>query len=237
VVDLKGIIDQGSPGKVVEEYYHSNQTSRDYLGLSEIGHECKRCLWYKHHGYTPSLIDGRTLRLFKLGDNIEDQAVLDLRNAGYTITDQQKEVKFDHNGITLRGHVDGQITGLLESKKPHLWECKSANDKSFKNLLKCRSYKEWSAKYYAQVQVYALGLGLDNILVWVSNKNDSSLYTERIKLDREYAVTLLQDVFAAILMEDPPDRLCPSMSWYQSKWCDFSDVCWQSTLQPAPQAG
>ena len=229
MVDLKGIIDQGSPGKVVEEYYHSNQTSRDYLGLSECGHECKRYLWYRHNGYTPSPIDGRVLRLFQLGNLIEDQAIADLRSAGFTLTDNQKEVTFEHNGITLRGHIDGIIEGLVESSKPHLWECKSANDKSFKKLFNS-GYEEWNPKYKAQIHIYATGLKLKNILVWVENKNDSTIYTERIKTNTEYAVNLLQDVFAAILMEDPPDRLCPSMSWYQSKWCDFSDVCWQSTL-------
>jgi len=227
MVDLKGIIDQGSPGKVVEEYYHSNQTSRDYLGLSECGHECKRYLYYRHHGHTPSPIDGRVLRLFQLGNLIEDQAIVDLRSAGFTLTDNQKEVTFEHNGITLRGHVDGIITGLVESSKPHLWECKSANDKSFKKLLKCRSYKEWSTKYYAQIQVYMLGLKLDRALVWVEAKNDSSVYTERVRLDKEYAVNLLQDVFEAISKLNPPERACPQQSWYMAKWCDFNEVCWR----------
>ena len=227
MVNLKGIIDQGSPGKVVEEYYHSNQTSRDYLGLSEIGHECPRYLYYRHNGYAPSPIDGRVLRLFQLGNLIEDQAIVDLRESGFTLTDNQKEVTFEHNGITLKGHIDGIIEGLTESSKPHLWECKSANDKSFKKLQKCKSYKEWSSKYYAQAQVYMLGLKLDRALVWVENKNDSNIYTERVRLDKEYAVNLLQDVFTAISKPEPPERKCPSQSWYAAKWCDFAGVCWQ----------
>ena len=224
MVDLKGIIDQGSPGKVVEEYYHSNQTSRDYLGLSECGHECKRYLYYRHHGYTQAPIDGRVLRLFQLGNLIEDQAISDLRDAGYTLTDNQKEVTFDNNGIFLRGHIDGIITGLLESKKPHLWECKSANDKSFKKLLKV-GYKEWNPVYYTQVQVYMLGLKLDRAFVWVENKNDSQIYTERIKLNKEYAINTLQSAFEAI-SGSVPERKCPSQSWWKAKFCNFNEVCW-----------
>ena len=230
MVDLKGIIDQGSPGKVVEEYYHSNQTSRDYLGLSECGHECKRYLWYRHNGYTPSPIDGRVLRLFQLGNLIEDQAIADLRSVGLTVTDQQKEVTFEHNGITLRGHVDGVITGLVESSKPHLWECKSASSKQFQKLYRLGRYEEWNPKYRGQLQVYMLGLKLNRALVWVECKDDSRIYTERVRLDKEFAINLLQDVFAAISMEDPPERACPSMSWWQSKFCNFNEVCWQQTL-------
>ena len=226
MVDLTDILDRGSPGQAVEAWYEANLEPRLYLGLSECGHECKRYLYYRHNGYTPSPIDGRVLRLFQMGNLIEDQAIEDLTKAGFTLTDNQKEVTFEHNGITLRGHVDGVITGLLESSKPHLWECKSANDKSFKKLQKCKSYKEWSSKYYAQVQVYMLGLKLDRALVWVESKNDSQVYTERVRIDTEYAVNLLQDVFEAISQESPPERKCPSQSWYAAKWCDFADVCW-----------
>jgi len=225
MVDLKGIIDQGSPGQAVEAWYEVNQVSRLHLGLSEIGHECPRYLWYRHNGYASSPIDGRVCRLFQLGNLIEDQAISDLRDAGYTLTDNQKEVTFEHNGITLRGHVDGIITGLKESKTPHLFECKSANDKSFKKLQKV-GYKEWNSVYYAQVQVYMLGLKLNRALVWVEAKNDSSVYTERIKLDQEYAVNTLQSAFEAIYKTGPPERKCPSQSWWKAKFCNFSEVCW-----------
>jgi len=226
MVDLTNILDQGSPGRVVEAWYEANQEPRLYLGLSEIGHECSRYLWYRHHGYTQKPIDGQTLRLFQVGNNIEAQAIADLRAAGFTVTDNQKEVTFEHNGITLRGHVDGIISGLLESSKPHLWECKSANEKSFRKLYQCNSYETWNKKYYAQIQVYMLGLKLDCALVYVENKNDSSIYTERVKLNAEYAVNLLQDVFTAISQKEPPERKCPTQSWYAAKLCQFMDICW-----------
>ena len=225
MVDLSKVLGQGSPGQAVEAWYEANNKPRLHLGLSEIGHECQRYLWYRHNRYQSKAIDGRTLRLFQVGNNIEDQAIDDLKKAGYTITDNQKEVVFDHNGIFLKGHIDGIITGLLESKKPHLWECKSANDKSFKKLQKS-GYEEWNSGYRAQIHVYALGLGLDNICVWVEHKDTSTIYTERIKLDKEYAVNILQSAFDAIQQEAPPERKCPSQSWYAAKWCKFADVCW-----------
>jgi len=225
MVDLKGIIDQGSPGQAVEAWYEANNKPRLHLGLSEIGHECQRYLWYRHNRYQSKAIDGRTLRLFQVGNNIEDQAIDDLKKAGYTITDNQKEVVFDHNGIFLKGHIDGIITGLLESKKPHLWECKSANDKSFKKLQKV-GYEEWNPQYRAQIHVYALGLGLENILVWVEHKDTSTIYTERIKLNKEYAVNTLQSAFEAISQETPPERKCPNQSWWKAKFCNFNEVCW-----------
>ena len=225
MVDLSNVIGQGSPGKAVEAYYYASQEQRGYLGLSECGHECKRFLWYRHHGYPSAQIDGRALRLFQLGNNIEDQAVKDLRSAGFMVTCRQKEVEFTFNGITLRGHIDGVIEGLVESSKPHLLEIKSANDKEFKRLLKCGSYMKWHPKYYAQIHVYAMELELKRILAYVECKDDSRIYTERIKTNTEYAVNLLQDVFEAISKPEPPERNCPSPSWYIAKWCDFSEIC------------
>jgi len=224
MVDLSKILGQGSPGQAVEAWYEANQKPRLHLGLSEIGHECPRYLWYRHNKYHQQQIDGRVLRLFQIGKNIEDQAIIDLTKAGYTITDNQKEVEFDHDGIVLRGHIDGIITGLRESKKPHLWECKSANDKSFKKLQKV-GYKEWNPVYYAQIQVYMLGLKLNRALVWVEAKNDSKVYTERIKLNQEYAVNTLQSAFEAI-SGSIPERKCPSQSWWKAKFCNFNEVCW-----------
>ncbi len=66
---------------------------------------------------------------------------------------------------------------------------------------------------------------LEECMVVVENKNDSNLYIETLKLDRDYVTKLLIDVFAAITPDTPPDRMCPDVSWYESKCCKYQEVC------------
>lgn len=147
-----------------------------------------------------------------------------MQGAGYTLRDQQREVKITDGDITLYGHIDGIIEGLAESKKPHLWECKSASDKEWKRCAKV-GYGAWNEKYKAQIHVYMLLLELTRALVWVENKNTSEVHTERINVDRGYAIKTLEKCFAAIQSDTAPDRSCPSAAWYEAKFCKYREVC------------
>lgn len=227
MADLTGLLDQHNPGQVVEAWCVASHKPRTRLGLSEIGHHCPRYLWYRHHGYPLPIPDGRVLRLFRLGELIEEQAIIDLKSAGYTMHSHQHEIMFSDNGIELTGHIDGVIEGLVESKQPHLWECKSSSNKRFTELKKT-GYEAWDEKYKTQIHVYMLGMRLKRCLVWVENKDTSEIYTERIHLDREYAVQQLQRAFAAIESTNPPERACTSQSWYLAKWCGYSGECFQN---------
>jgi len=109
--------------------------SRDYMGASGLGMECSRQLWYSFHEPKP-ILDPRVNRIFDLGNMLEDYVIRLLRDAGVTILTHQDDGKqFGFVDGDIAGHIDGVITaGLPESTKPHLFECKSANDKNFKKL-------------------------------------------------------------------------------------------------------
>ena len=219
------ILKIGAPEIVVEAWYEANREHRTFLGLSEIGNECGRVLWYTHNGYGQKPIDGRILRLFKLGDNIEQQVIIDLITAGYKIWHCQREVNFEYDDLKLLGHIDGKISGLIESSKPHILEIKSSSNKRFQALKKLSSYERWDKKYKCQLHVYMLGSKLKNALVWVENKDTSEVYTERVKLDRKYAMFMLKRAFDIMKSKRPPERKCPRPDWYEAKWCKFYDVC------------
>ena len=225
MVDLS-ILTKSKPEHIVDAWIESSRIERDHLGLSEIGHPCKRYLWYVHHKYNRAPIPGRVLRLFRTGDHVEFDVVTDFISAGYEIYDRQKELSFTYDDAVLRGHIDGIIRGLIESSKPHLLEVKSSNDARFKKLLKV-GYEEWDAKYKAQVHVYMLGMKLERALVVVENKNDSERYTERIRLKKSYAVKVLEDAFKSISSEVAPERMCPRVDWYEAKFCSFYKTCWK----------
>ena len=225
--DLASLIDIASPDKVIEAMYEANYKPRTYLGLSEVGHTCQRYLWYAYNGYLKPTPDGRVLRLFELGNLIESHIINDLRACGYRVFHQQIAVVFTDDKLTLKGHIDGKIEGLTESSKTHLLEIKSANEKSFNELLKLKSYEKWNVKYKTQIHLYMLGLKLERCLVIVYCKNDSRLYTERIKLNKEYAIGKLIDVFGIIKYSYNPDRACPRQDWYEAKFCNYYQECWK----------
>ena len=190
---------------------------RQYLGLSEIGHKCPRWLWYAHHSAPSKPVDGRIIRLFRTGNIIEDAIISDLESIGIEVTDRQREVEIVNGDIVLKGHIDGIVSGQL-------LEIKSASEKYFKQLLKV-GYEKWNPKYKAQAHVYMVLCDLEECMVVVENKNDSNLYIETLKLDRDYVTKLLIDVFAAITLPEPPERICPDVSWYESKCCKYQEVC------------
>jgi len=211
--------------KNINDKYEEYFTQRRRLGLSQVGHKCPRFLWFKHRGYDEPVPDGRTLRLFHLGNILEDVTIKDLNSAGFNVHSGQKSVEFTLDGITLNGSIDGIIEGLVEAPKtPHLFEHKTCSDKKYKELIKKGSYRAWNDGYYWQVQAYMLGLGLTRAAVFVYNKNDSTLYMERIPLDKEATVNKLQDVFSAI-KGDMPEGSCPREDWYERRFCNFKEVC------------
>jgi hypothetical protein len=183
-------------------------------------------LWYKHSGYDEPQVEGRTLRLFELGNIIEDHIAMDLARVGVSVTRRQYPVKFTFDDVTLRGSIDGVVTGLIESSRPHLWECKTANDKAF-TAIKKSGYEAYNDQYKAQIHAYMLGMGLDRTYVTVYNKNTSEIYPERIPLRREWIIDRLAEVFESIRNPViPSERACPRADWFEAKWCPFYRPCW-----------
>ena len=216
------------PGTVeaIDAFYEANLEPRTRLGLSECGNKCTRRLWYKHIGDPGKQPEGRVLRLFQLGNILEEQVIADLKAAGVNHHSDQKEVVFELDDTVLTGHIDGIVEGLLEAPKtPHLFECKTASLKKFTELQKKGSYRDWNEVYFWQVQFYMLGLNLSKAAVFVYCKDDSRLYMERIPLNKEATVKKLQEVFRAITAPTPPERLCPNASWFEAKWCPYYTRC------------
>lgn len=225
------------PGTVdaINRAHEAARQPRRRLGLSRAGHECPRYLWYRHHGHAGDQPSGRVLRLFELGNVVENIIIGDLSMAGCLVYHQQREVVFTQDGVSLVGHIDGIVRGLVEAPEtPHLFECKTANRARFNELEKLGSYADWSPVYGWQVQFYCLGLGLKRAAVFVYCKDDSRLYMERIRLDKEATIERLQQVFAVITSEAPPDRLCPRADHYKAKFCPLHGECFQ--LAEAPEA-
>lgn len=66
--------------RIVADMYEAAERSRraetrNYLGMSGIGDRCARKLWYEFRGYSPRLLEGRSIMIFDLGNRVEDAVV------------------------------------------------------------------------------------------------------------------------------------------------------------------
>ncbi|MFZ3048048.1 MAG: hypothetical protein WA151_19200, partial [Desulfatirhabdiaceae bacterium] len=217
--------DDATSAKAIDAYLESTQTYRDWLGLSAIGHKCSRYLWYQSHGFQNQTEprEARLLRTFAFGNVIEDLLAQWLIGAGFDLSCRQWKVKFTRGDQVLQGSIDGKICGLLEAPSTtHLWEAKSVNSKGFAKFLK-NGYEEYSPQYKTQIHCYAFGIGLSRIFACVMNKDTSELYTERIKVNIEYAKSQLNRAFDIIELKHPPDGTCPKADFYEAKWCNYRE--------------
>lgn len=203
---------------------------RDHLGASMVGDEkCLRLLWYAFRWASDPQHPGRILRLFESGQREEERVVANLKAAGVTVvevdpsTDEQWRIAFV--GGHVGGGSDGAVLGIREAPKTwHLLEVKTANEKWFKAMAK-KGVREARPGYFAQMQVYMLGLKLTRAYFWCTHKDTDSIYTERVKFDRPYAVAAIAKLEHVVRSATPPPRISDDPTWFECKFCDFYDVC------------
>ncbi len=202
---------------------------RYYIGLSGLGGGCLRSLWFSFRWFAKSETPGRTNRIFRTGHLSEETMVADLMSIGiecWNVLENQDEF-VDIYGYA-KGHPDGYGKNIPGSEKTvHLLEFKTMNDKAFKDVVK-NKVKKSKPVYYAQMILYMYKKGLTRALFMAINKNDSSYYTERVHADNNFAKELLRKGETIVFSEDFNDfeRIGSGKpSWYECKWCDYSDIC------------
>jgi len=208
---------------MVMDKINIHYSPRSHLGLSEIGHKCDRYIYNVHNNVPCMRPDERLLRIFKLGNAIEDLIIEDLRTA-YDVFDCQKEIFIEHNGSLIKGHIDGII---YINNIPHLLEIKSASKSRFNQLKKC-GYEEWSETYKAQIHTYCTICELSKIFVIVYNKDNSDIYEEFIDLNISYAIDVMKRAISIIGVRQRPKMLCPNAGFYRAKMCKFQEECFKN---------
>ena len=198
--------------------------NRTYLGMSEIGHECSRYLWYSFHWAYADTVPNRLRRLWARGHREEPVLFELLQSIGYICEDPQTEF-VDILGH-FKGHWDGTVSNVIEAPKTkHLFEAKTLSDKNFKKLCKERLEK-YSSAYWAQVHLYMHYGKLTRCFFIAVNKNDDSLYIERVRFDSAIASFYIEKAKSIILDSHPPARAFPGPTYYKCKWCSAKDQCW-----------
>ena len=198
------------------------QVTRPYIGISGIGNECPRALWYGFRWVAMREFVPRVQRLLTRGHREEPIIIADLKAIGCVVSGRQKTI------ITGEGHIKGHTDGIIENvpdapKTPHLLELKTANDSNFKKIVK-QGVEKAKPEYYAQCQCYMDKLNLKRALFIVVNKNTDARYYERIHLNKKVAQFYFDRAMDIITTEIPPDKIGAS-TWFACKWCDYYDVC------------
>jgi len=229
---LKSYHERKEKNKITELIDEAGKTigyPRHYIGLSGLGGSCTRALWFTFRWFSMGELPGRTNRIFRTGHLSEETMVKDLESIGIkcwnTLEDQDEFI--DAHGYAM-GHPDGYCNNVPGAEKTiHLLEFKTMNDKAFKDVGK-KGVKESKPTYYAQMMLYMHKKGLTRALFMAINKNDSSYYIERLKVDNAFAKELLRKATDIVFSEnfnDFPRIGSGKPSWYECKWCNYSDVC------------
>ena len=214
--------------KAVEEA--DDEGPRTHLGISIIGRECPRAVWYSWRWYRFVKHTGRLLRLFSRGHREEASLIKYLEGIGAKVEAVDpatgKQFLVSDLGGHYGGSCDGKVSGLeaFGMNGKGLLEFKTHNEKSFK-VLKEKGVQTAKRDHYVQMQAYMGYHGLLWALYVAVCKNDDHLHIEVVWF-RQETFDLYRDR-AADLVEAryPPNRISNTSSYFVCKFCDFHDIC------------
>lgn len=201
--------------KAIDDWWRTRGDEREFsLSASVIGDECQRRIWYKLNGAPKEEFSGRMKRLFDRGHREEGRFIDALTGIGVSVTDQQKKVLF------ADGRRIGAIDGIANGK--HLLEFKTANDKSFKKIVK----EGPPLRHKIQMNVYMHFLPfIDDAWYFAINKNDDEIYGTVVPYDKEFAQAQMQKIDRITALKVPPQRIDDRPEFYICKMCYLRNMC------------
>ena len=224
------------------------QNPRDYLGASRLGVACERALQFEY-AHAPKDegrgFNGQLLRIFAAGHLFEDLAIRWLRLAGFELFTTKgnrpgsDQFSFEAARGRIQGHVDGILTAGPEEMAmgyPALWECKSLNNRSWKDTAK-RGVVLSKPVYAAQIAIYQAymesqvpGISANPALFTAVNKDTAELYHELVPFDSSLAQKM-SDRAVRILQATESHELLPRISrestHFECRMCSYQDRCWR----------
>lgn len=214
---------------LIDEVGKVRELPRPYLGMSQLGEECWRKLWYYFRWCEYSEYDGRVQRIFNTGHKAEADMIRDLESIGVETWDTlDEQAGFMAVDSHCQGHGDGMARNIpIAPKTDHLLEFKTSSDKYFKELVK-KGIIASKPTHYAQMVLYMFFKKVTRGLYMVYNKNTSAYYTERIHADNTYAKDLLrkaEDIITSETVNAFSKIGNGTPSFFKCKFCNFSDIC------------
>lgn len=194
------------------------------LRMSNIGKPCVRSLWYEIKGNVKGEpLSPETKLKFMVGDIVEAVILYLAREAGHSVTHQQREIQIDG----IRGHIDAIIDGELV-------DVKSTSSIGMKKFADGSLAEDDPFGYISQISGYANALGKKSGTFLAVDKSNGDLVT--------YTHTEIEDTSAkiakvkeALTKDNPPERpFVPSYDKTANRkklgincsYCSFKEHCW-----------
>ena len=198
---------------------HSNRAS-------ELGHQCLRYLVLNRtHWEDKAPPDARLQMIFDVGRVFEEVVMSDLREAGFTILEQQRPFSWALHNIT--GSIDGK---LLIADEAIPMEIKSAAPYSFDSINSIEDMRrhKWHfmRKYPAQLTLYMLMDGKDRGVFIFMNKSTGQIKDIWLDLDYELGESLIQK--ADTINKHVAEGTLPEPMEYSEEictGCPFVHIC------------
>jgi len=193
---------------------------------SELGNECLRYLVLNRTRWNEkTLHDARLQMIFDMGRMVEDLVFQDLREAGFTIVEQQRAFSWQKYQITgtidFKLAIDGQV---------YPCEVKSAAPNAFAsiNSVSDMLHHKWAymRKYPAQLTLYLLMDNKERGLFLFKNKSSGELKEIWMDLDMDFAESLVQK--AEAINKHVAERTLPEPMEYNEDICQdcgFVHIC------------
>ena len=248
---LEGTLSDTINALIESDLQHKNaqQPRRDYLGASRLGESCVRALQYEYtHTPRDKPYTGQTLRIFEMGHLLEKRAWQWLQGAGFEIETHQpitgELYGFCAADGRISGHVDGIVWQVPEAlalgiQVPAVWECKSLNAKSWKQLVE-KGVKVAKPVYAVQIALYQAyledlipGLSQNPALLTAVNKDTSELYHELVAFDAALAQTASDravHILRATEAGETLPRITRDPDSFYCRFCSWQKTCWKESL-------
>ena len=212
----------------------AKEMPRPHLGCSLVGHPCDRWLWLSFRFAVKQQFPGRVLRMFRRGRNEEVTIIDDLRAIGIKVRSLASQMRVDfgsHLAGSIDAILDGGVPGAMKAK--HVAEFKTHSSKSFADVVK-NGVEKSKPEHFVQMQLYMAGTGIERALYVAVNKDDDTIYTERLVYDAAVADKYIKRGQRIALADRMPEPISTDPSWYQCKWCPAYAMCHQA--EPTKEA-
>lgn len=213
---------------------------RSHLGVSGLGDECDRKLWYDFHWAPrswpipkeedPEANKARMQRLWNRGHLEEGRIIALLLTAGMQV--YQQDEKGEQFRVSMHGGhhgsaLDGFIVGCpdLPPGEPAIGEFKTFSSKYWDELIK-KGVRESNPKYYIQHTTYLVERKFNYGLFLASNKDTDALYGEITTADQRTHASYQERAGRLIFSRSPPARIPrASPGYWKCRYCNFTSYC------------
>ena len=186
-------------GKAVEDWFSGREDEAPTLRMSNIGRP-DRLLWFEMNRPVKEANSAQTRLRFLMGHLLEAALIYLIKEAGYKVTDQQKEIEIDG----VKGHLDAKVNGIpLDAKTASAY----AFTKKFSSIEALCENDDYG--YIPQLSAYMDAEAAPHGYFLGINKNTSEvallLLDEWNKIDSRKRIVKVKEI---VKQESPPKELC-----------------------------